>query len=126
MKIINTFKYSIKFNEQYDWFSDDTNKDLINYQSNKDNDFEIVNWEANEEINEDDFINNDKEELSVVNIDEDDESVGGLLADDNIDSDIIPEQNIVDEKYPIEKHDDRECEKCYQERGQAGVKFYKK
>jgi len=72
MKIINkikkdSWKYAIKFNEQYDWFPDDTLQELRDYQTDEKDNFEMVNWEAN------------REEPPVFEIDDE---MGGILVDE--------------------------------------------
>ena len=65
MKIIN--KKAIRFNEQNDWFDDNTVREMRGYQSDKDDNFEIYDADANEI---------DIPEVTT------DEEVEGMLADD--------------------------------------------
>jgi len=100
MKIIDTIRkrnrrHAIKFDEQYDWFSDETPVGIRDYQSDQQNDFEMVNWEANEE------------KLPVIEVDEADETAGGYLVDDFAGTEEIPiEQGPVEQEPLVQKRDD--------------------
>jgi hypothetical protein len=68
MKLINSQKYSERFNELYDWVDDDTVAVLNDYEENN---YDIVDYDALE-----------RGETPVVEIDED--GIDGILVD-NID-----------------------------------------
>ena len=68
MKIIN----ARKFNEINDWFEDDTPQEMVEYQENKENNFEAYDAEAFEE------------ELPILKIDEEDDSAESYLVDNYV------------------------------------------
>ena len=118
MKIISTKnirKKAENFDEQYDWFDDDTNEKLRNYESKKDDNLELMEFEATEEIPffetdeevegtlADSYVREDDSSNPVDNVFDDQQGVVGLQP--NLPEEVEKQEPLIKKRKDVDEED---------------------